>query len=668
MKKFISIILVFAMILSLSSIALAAEAEKDFIIDEENTTVQILTSAGWDYITGEGDYNSWTVEVLADIEVTKAFATFTGTLVGKEGGVDGVKPTITNKINSGLISTLSTGTVKDLIIEGSITAESGNYIGSLANKICDTTTASTILISGIENNCSVTLQAGSGAGMIGRLAYNSRTEGNNYIVKIENCENTANMATSSNYCGGIIGSLNAPTKAIEGDTITVKNCDNYGTISGGEYVGGIIGGNATAHNAEYTFESCSNYGKIAGTANSVGGMAGAIFGADVIILKCANYANVASTGNYVAGIVGYDVNVNISETFNEGAISGANYVGGFVGRLGIKSGTNPIVMISDCYNSGSIIADTYAAGFISYNYLPFSKLKLKNVYNIGEVKLTGTKTTYYRINGKISLVDGADVDVGNIYYLEGLAGSDTYPVDGGKYNTLEANTTAGFEKLPDGFSDTIWASLEGGYPILKNNLPTEANGTPITYHTVTLDNGENGTAYKDTVTYVKEGTSYTLTVKPNDDYQVDEVTNLIPIGDNRYQTETVTSDMTVSVTYKAIPQDEDEITGAETAFSSDAFESDDGTVNAVNLVHFARFAVKDGVTALYGIQLSNDNFVTVLNEGLADSDYNGQYGVRFYGTKIIKGGTYYLRPYVSYDDGLTYTYGEIVIYTIPVNN
>ena len=94
--------------------------------------------------------------------------------------------------------------------------------------------------------------------------------------------------------------------------ITVENCDNYGTISGKEYVGGIIGGYATAHNAKYIFEGCSNYGRITGTGNSVGGIAGALFGVMDTIKKCANYAQVTSSGNYVAGIVGYDVNVNIN--------------------------------------------------------------------------------------------------------------------------------------------------------------------------------------------------------------------------------------------------------------------------------------------------------------------------------------------------------------------
>ena len=64
------------------------------------------------------------------------------------------------------------------------------------------------------------------------------------------------------------------------------------------------------------------------------------------------------------------------------------------------------------------------------------------------------------------------------------------------YETLlKENTQAGYEKVNN--LGSAYISMQGSYPVLKDNLPVDENLSPISTYTVTLTNGVNGTASKD---------------------------------------------------------------------------------------------------------------------------------------------------------------------------
>lgn len=205
------------------------------------------------------------------------------------------------------------------------------------------------------------------------------------LLAMENCENKGTVS-GGEYVAGIVAQT----------SLSVKNCVNNGAISGAQYVGGIAGVNGTSatytegisvisnctNNATITvtksngggiagynfvcIESCSNAGTVAGTeaATRIGGIAGYSRGN---ILACDNLASAPITGyQSLGGIVGYfyQANASVSDCHNYADVSTANndadayHIGGIVGMLG---STNSILR---CTNTGDILGggDTHGAG------------------------------------------------------------------------------------------------------------------------------------------------------------------------------------------------------------------------------------------------------------------------------------------------------------------
>ena len=143
------------------------------------------------------------------------------------------------------------------------------------------------------------------------------------------------------YIGGIVGENTV--------TGTIENCQVSGSIFGGHFVGGIVGKNAG------TIRSCVNHAPVndtawhneielsditldsvvhseaANTATDVGGIAGNSTG---LIRDCSNHAGVghSSMGYNIGGIAGTQSGT-ILNCENRGKISGRKEVGGIVGQM-----------------------------------------------------------------------------------------------------------------------------------------------------------------------------------------------------------------------------------------------------------------------------------------------------------------------------------------------
>jgi len=102
---------------------------------------------------------------------------------------------------------------------------------------------------------------------------------------------------------------------------TVTNCYSTGSVSGDEYVGGLIGSN---------------------DINS-------------IITNCYSTCNVTGFET-IGGLIGW-ANSTVENCYASGNVSGDNDIGGFIGYLYGGS-------VNSCYSTGNVYANSYAAGFI----------------------------------------------------------------------------------------------------------------------------------------------------------------------------------------------------------------------------------------------------------------------------------------------------------------
>ena len=95
-------------------------------------------------------------------------------------------------------------------------------------------------------------------------------------AKIENITSYVNITAGNNQVGGIIGYVNT-------DNVTLTNCVNYGTVTGRQLVGGIVGGGFK--NTAYI--NCENHGAVTATNIEVGGIVGEKY-ASATLTNCKN--------------------------------------------------------------------------------------------------------------------------------------------------------------------------------------------------------------------------------------------------------------------------------------------------------------------------------------------------------------------------------------------
>ena len=203
----------------------------------------------------------------ADLDLTEAGWTY----VDFAGTFDGQEHTIKGLINTGLFG-IVTGTVKNLTVEVDMemhTIGSGGYLGGVANVLRNGTLTYITVKGSIVCTTSNSYDAGCVVGT---------ADGTSSITY---CTNYADMTCTNdtNYSkGGIAGSLNgSPTFTNNvnygditaaqsagvvrylGSNIVVKDCANYGTITGRSQVGGVVG---TANTNGSVIDGCINEGEL----------------------------------------------------------------------------------------------------------------------------------------------------------------------------------------------------------------------------------------------------------------------------------------------------------------------------------------------------------------------------------------------------------------------
>ena len=265
---------------------------------------------------------------------------------GVAGLLDSPNTTLTDNTSSGNITT--TKRLRNLYCGGLFGAINQSVELNLNGEPC----TGFIKIGTIESSASSYLYCG---GLIGQTTADVKVSGSatwksslSYVVKATAGDNIAAESFFGGICGCAYGaSINLSGMKSEG-TIAIDTLKH--TISG---VGGIIGG-ATKGTS---ISDCSNSSKVSVKANNVktngysvhvGGIAGRIFGGDVIIKRCTNTARIESR----------HFNNNPWISYN------GNVAGGIVGSVGYSEDNNFLATIEDCHNSGTVYSFRGASGGI----------------------------------------------------------------------------------------------------------------------------------------------------------------------------------------------------------------------------------------------------------------------------------------------------------------
>ena len=336
---------------------------------------------------------------------------------------------------------------------------------------------------------------------------------NSYNVGIITSGTVANRTTTANLgsnVGGIVGELNSQ------GSITVSDLKNYGAIYGGWTTGGIFGqfnlDKRSASTASFT--KLTNFGAISGDT-AVGGIAGYAQNwgtsqiGDFSYLANSSTGVVTATNDSAGGLfgrmdVGYYIQagrvINISQSYNDAAISAATNAGGLIGKatpnVQYDTANRGRATLTNVYNAGSVTSTansstSFAGGLIGNT--EYTHFIISQAYNSGTVT-SGYTTDANKVGGIAGLYwehGTFTLSTSNIHMLTGKVANDllfghyaggtpvtstNIPTDWSAFTcTSVAPATFQNQSLAtDGFSTTYWGGGSGVMPYLKGFT------TPIT--------------------------------------------------------------------------------------------------------------------------------------------------------------------------------------------
>lgn len=260
-KRLLALLLVLAMVFSLMPAALAADtlsgsgteddpyllataadlkAFRDMANAEASSKLCATLTADID-LGGE----AWTPFEPSSGYVSEAYA---GTFDGANHTIKGLSVNSTSSNGVGLFGTVCGATIKNLKVEGNVSASSSVFVGGIVGRTQTSATIDSCSFAGTVTSAKKNGSAGT-AGIIGRV--------NAGTVTITNCANTAAINGTSAIAAGILGNGGS-------NKVTIENCYNTGAISGQYYASGICGG-STIKAQTSSIRNCYNSGTITAT-------------------------------------------------------------------------------------------------------------------------------------------------------------------------------------------------------------------------------------------------------------------------------------------------------------------------------------------------------------------------------------------------------------------
>ena len=427
---------------------------------------------------------------------------------GKAGGIVGVNNSgkftddkNDGELTNGIYDVESTGSV----IAGSSSAIAGGLVGTndggLANSFSD---------SAVTVGTNVT--GGTSAGLGGVVGIN-----NGNVQYVDSLGVTNGGATGSSNIGGIIGTNNGNMYSGYNESIVSGN-DKVGGIIG-ENDGGInytVEEDGTVTWSKGTVENVVNATGVTGTGNNVGGLLGANIGS---VENGRNNGTI--TGNdYVGGLVGNNASKNsvLTNLVNDSsaAITGERYVGGIAGSNAgtITTGNEETDETVNLINRGTITGQKYVGGVAGSNSGIITNANNDVELNVKDSAATDDNAAKYfggiagENTGTITnATNTANVNADGATYVGGIVGlnngilkdmaGNSGNVTGGKFvggvagknNAVNNDPLNGVEASNTG---TVFATAGGAGGIFAVNNANITN-SKLTNNGTVIGNSGNGT-------------------------------------------------------------------------------------------------------------------------------------------------------------------------------
>ena len=426
----------------------------------------------------------------------------TGNVSGSgNSNVGGILATIKAQANN------PTWTFKNLVNTGTIygAAATGGILGYMGN----TDDPGKIVMTDCINKGNIAVTGNDAGGIVGNIYNHGSTTLRHTYTNCYNYGNVSSSSTGDTFIGGIVGKeygfsdftncvnygdiTETATSGnniaggivgwIQDDTSTVKNCINYGQISGRNNVGGIVGEFSTGSSATLTITQCGNYGtlvaKNAGNTQ-IGGIMGRFSGGTIYLSKCFNgngtdgtIATSASKGLYAGGLIGYGTTIYVADSY-----SGAPQVYGSTAAGALIGNANSAATIYNSFSTTSSPAALVGSGSSS-TYTSFRAIDMTT--GTGKLSSLNTSRTVTGIGS-----------AGNAYvYKAGI--NENYPVLSWQVNTLTKNV--GRNLIADLIADTANSGyraqgvsydikLDGVTKTYYPSYTKTVNGITVTYNTM----------------------------------------------------------------------------------------------------------------------------------------------------------------------------------------
>lgn len=153
---------------------------------------------------------------------------------------------------------------------------------------------------------------------------------------IMGCYVEGGTVSGGRYVGGLIGASVETLILSYSPWLVIENCHASATVSGADTVGGLLGyysgGRSSIHLRRFEIVGCRATGRVSGREN-VGGLAGHVRGARV--LNCYAQGNVAGE-RYIGGLIGLSY-ATVCICYSTGRVAGRSNIGGLIGSATVKT-------------------------------------------------------------------------------------------------------------------------------------------------------------------------------------------------------------------------------------------------------------------------------------------------------------------------------------------
>ncbi len=260
-KRFLALLLVLTMVFSLMPAALAADTLSGSGTEDDpyllataadlkafrNMANAEASSKLCATLTADIDLGgeAWTPFEPSSGYVSQAYA---GTFDGANHTIKGLSVNLTSSKGAGLFGTVCGATIKNLKVEGNVSASNSVFVGGIVGRTQTSATIDSCSFAGTVTSTKKNGAAGT-AGIVGRVSAGT--------VTITNCANTAAINGTSAIAAGILGYGGS-------NKVTIENCYNTGAISGQYYASGICG-SSTIKEQTSSIRNCYNSGTITAT-------------------------------------------------------------------------------------------------------------------------------------------------------------------------------------------------------------------------------------------------------------------------------------------------------------------------------------------------------------------------------------------------------------------